>query len=251
MSFFIGVFVFVVIIIIFFILFNTQEAKDNKRDFLLRLSKLDDFNPTQYMMEDNGRQGLAIDEDKNKFCITRDSNGYVITEVYEYKELLEAEILEDGNSITKTSRTGQVGGALLGGILLGGVGAIIGGLSSQKNHIDKVSSLDLKLTVNNTNSPMFIVNFFKEDKGLDKNDYLYKDYLEKARKWHSLMRVIIEQADAHDNEENKVLEEQEKTNNSSMSIADEIKKLKTLLDEGILSDEEFYKLKSKILNNDK
>ncbi|EPZ54444.1 hypothetical protein H477_3583 [[Clostridium] sordellii ATCC 9714] len=45
--------------------------------------------------------------------------------MYNYKDIIEFELLEDGESITK----GGLGRAVAGGVLLGGVGAIVGGVT--------------------------------------------------------------------------------------------------------------------------
>jgi len=43
------------------------------------------------------------------------------TRIISYRDLLSSEIFEDGTTITKTVRSGQVGGALIGAIALGAV----------------------------------------------------------------------------------------------------------------------------------
>lgn len=42
----------------------------------------------------------------------------------------------------------QIGGVVVGGLLLGGVGAIIGGLSGKTETSGKISRIDLRLIVN-------------------------------------------------------------------------------------------------------
>jgi hypothetical protein len=44
------------------------------------------------------------------------------TRIISYRDLLSSEIFEDGTTITKTVRSSQVGGGLIGAIALGGVG---------------------------------------------------------------------------------------------------------------------------------
>ena len=48
--------------------------------------------------------------------------------VHKYSEIVSFELLEDGNSITK----GGIGRAVAGGVLFGGVGAIVGGSTGKK-----------------------------------------------------------------------------------------------------------------------
>lgn len=191
-----------------------------------------------------------MDTKRNKFCILRNDDGIVTTTIYPCKDILESEILEDGQETTKTSRGSQLGGALVGGLVLGGVGAIIGGLSGKKTHTDKINSIDLKIIINDTNSPMIVFNFFKSlnTEGIEKSTTAYKQYIIKAREWNSLLAVLIKKADEDDNKNSMNLEA-DINNSKSVSIADEIMKLKILNDDGIISDDEFSVQKNNILNH--
>ena len=73
-------------------------------------------------------QMICVDEIKKKVAFI-DGEKY---RIYNYRDILSSEVLIDGNEVVKTSRTSQIGGALVGGILAGGVGAIIGGLSAEQ-----------------------------------------------------------------------------------------------------------------------
>ena len=53
---------------------------------------------------------------------------FLSTIIFSYDEIIEYELLQDGEQITK----GSLGGAVVGGALLGGVGAIVGGNIGQK-----------------------------------------------------------------------------------------------------------------------
>ena len=215
-------------------------TSEKKKDMLSEIDKVDDFTVSQQIMGNNGESGLAIDEARHKFCLIKQEYGTISTKIYTYKDLLETEILEDGSSITKTSRGSQLGGILIGGLALGGVGAIIGGLSGKKNQIDKVSSIDLKIIVNDTETPMFLINFLKSSDGYKKDSFVYKTGIQTIREWNSRMAVLIKKADEED--KNK----QDKETNG-VSVADEIIKLKKLLEEGLLSEKEFEQEKNKLL----
>lgn len=215
-------------------------TSEKKKDMLSKITQLDDFTVSQQIMGSDGESGLAIDETRHKFCLIKQKNGMISTKIYTYKDLLETEILEDGLSITKTARGSQFGGMLIGGLALGGIGAIIGGLSGKKNQMDKVSSIDLKIIVNDTESAMFLISFLKFPNGYKKDSITYKTSIQRTREWHSLMTVLIKRADEEDNNT-----QDKKTNN--ISIADEIIKLKKLFEEGLLSEKEFQEQKNKLL----
>jgi len=169
----------------------------------------------------DGNTGLAIDEMRKKICLIKqnlelkpgqeihsDALGKKIhlikqqnrdnfeLEVLSYKDILSSEIFEDGNTVTRTSRTSQLGGTLLGGLALGGVGAVIGGLSGKQISSYKVSNVDLRLIVNRTTSPVYDINFMNVEG--QKKGLVYKEAMQQARHWHSLVEVLIRRADEVD-----------------------------------------------------
>ena len=195
-----------IILVIFGVFFERKKGinKKKKRERMLEeIKKIDDFDITHDYIEGDAKNGIALDNLKHKFCvITNKDNKYNIS-LYNYKDLLEVEILEDGGSVTKAARGSQIGSMLIGGLALGAVGAVgavVGGLSSKKNNIEKVKKIDLKLIVNNIDNPLFVINFFKtnDNKGYSKDSFIYEAYRKKADEWYSRLSVLIKKADEED-----------------------------------------------------
>ncbi len=61
---------------------------------------------------------IAIDEKERKVALVQDGD----CQIFNYRDVLESKIVEDGQEITTTSRSSQIGGALVGSILAGGRG---------------------------------------------------------------------------------------------------------------------------------
>ncbi len=229
-----------------------QSANKSSKQVLLNsyFDNLSDFAISNKITGQNGDTALAIDNKKYKVCLLVGKHPNVKSKIFNYNDILECEILEDGESITKTARGSQLGGMLIGGLALGGIGAIIGGLSGSKTNIDKVKSIDLKIVVNDVNEPMFILNFLNVKNTLDPNDGYknnhptYTNAIKSARYWHSLLKVLIKKADEEDEKKENIQSTQ------NLSIADELKKLKLLLDDEILTKEEFEEQKAKLLNKE-
>ena len=166
---------------------------------------------------------------------------------YDFRDILSVEIVEDGHTITKTSRSSQVAGAILGGIVAGGVGAVIGGLSGQTSSHNRVTRIDLKIIVNDTKSPIYTVNFL--NLATTKGSWVYKPAMELANHWHALLSVLIKQADQEDKAVATSQQVATQHGSQSISVADELKKLVDLRDAGVLSQAEFDAAKNKLLNS--
>ena len=137
-------------------------------------------------------------------------------------------MLEDGNSIEK----GGVGRALVGGALFGGVGAVVGASTGHK-HKATCSKLQIKITLNNMKAPVVYVNFIEAE--TKKNGALYKMIYPMAQEALSVLSIITQS------------QKSESSPHAEVSAADEILKFKKLLDEGIITQEEFDLKKKQLL----
>ncbi len=208
------------------------------RDYLLQIAG---FMATQQIIGTDEKSALAIDEQKRKICLIDYGRKNLTCRIISYKDLLSSEIFEDGETVTSTVRSSQIGGALIGALALGGIGAVIGGLSGKTKSSDKVKYMVLRLIVNDTKNPLHEIEFLKFI--TKKSDSEYRKAMQQARHWHGLIEILIKRADIEDKENaaNNVVQI------SQSSIADEIKKLSELRDAGILSDVEFQQQKEKLL----
>jgi hypothetical protein len=186
---------------------------------------------------------LAIDENGKKVALVEDGN----YRIFGYRDILESEIIVDGQEMTRTSRTSQVGRALVGGLVAGGVGAIIGGVGAKQEHKSEVKNIQLKIVVNDTKEPSFILDFLKLEilqKHVTKEDSKYKNAMNQATKLHDIISVLIRQADEVDRQDNNETSSQL----SSSSVAEELERLYGLVEKGILTQEEYEIQKQKLLN---
>jgi hypothetical protein len=162
--------------------------------------ELENFNPSHKFISSDNKTGIAVDTTSKRICLLINEKGIfpadirrIIREVIPYKDILEVAIYEDGDTVTKTSRTSQVAGALIGNIMLGGAGMVIGALSGAKRTQAKTSNLELRLTINNTNLPFWSIVFLHQE--TNKKSSHYKYAVTEVNKWNSLIKVLIKQAD--------------------------------------------------------
>jgi hypothetical protein len=183
---------------------------------------------------------IFIDENQNSISL---ENKFGQISIYKYRDILSSEITSDGETIISTNRGSQLGGALLGGLIGGGIGAVIGGLSGSQTSESKIKNINLQIVVNDTKNPVFNITFLKSQLGVYKNSTEYKNSFESANYWYNLISVLIRKAD----EEDRIKETKKQPNIETLSIADEISKLVSLKEQGILTEDEFNQQKLKLL----
>ena len=116
-------------------------------------------------------------------------------------DIMESEIVVNSTSISKISKGQQVTGALVGGVLAGGFGAVIGALSASKTSVDKVKSIQLKITVNDLNKPVHKIDCLTGEPYSEipsKNGYSadsseVRNAFTNIERWHAIMDVILKQ----------------------------------------------------------
>ena len=175
---------------------KSKVVSSKKKDMEEKLEALPNFSLTQKIMGNNGNTGLAIDEERKKICLINSEPTDVTLRTITYRDVLASEIFADGETVQKTARASQIGGVLIGGLALGGVGAIIGGLSGTSRASKKVKTVDLRITINDTKRPLHDINFM--DLETDKNGIVYKLAMDNARHWHGLIAILIKIADNDD-----------------------------------------------------
>ena len=181
--------------------------------------KYEKFNPTVKVGY------LVYFDETNKFWLKPKH-----PKIYDYDDILEYELLEDGDTVTK----GGLGRAIVGGALIGGVGAIVGGVTGKRTSKKVVSILSIKITTKDMNKPVVYIDLIS--KRTKSNSLAYHNAYLNAQKILSILAIIT-------SEDSKVQQ-----NTSNLSFTDEILKLKDLLDKNIITEEEFIKGKEKILN---
>ena len=228
-----------------------KKAKEGFEQFKNR-----DFNfKKNHVMADalGVKSGIAIDHTKRYICIlSRDSDYKPFYKLVPFKDILVTEIYEDGQTITQTSRMSQAGGAMIGALMLGGIGAIIGGLSGKQTSSNEISEIDLRLTINDVENPIYDINFL--DTSTTRSSELYKNTMKEVRTWYATLHSLIEKLDEMDSLDSPLSSENKTTkfteqNNTTLSLSNEITKLAKLKEQSIITSEEFIQMKAKLLED--
>lgn len=168
---------------------------------------------------------ISIDENNQLWKIPCFSKNLV----FSYNDIISYELLQDGETITK----GGLGSAVAGGVLFGGVGAMVGGMVGGKKSKQEISEYRIKIVTRNACYPEVYINFLSTGK-VKSNSLLFKSYSSNAERILSLLTVITDAA-------------KNTANASPSSVPDELVKYKELLDTGIISQEEFDAKKKQLL----
>ena len=177
---------------------------------------------------------LNIDENSRKWFIPEKfSFNLKYSRIHSYDDILDFELLQDGDTIIK----GGLGRALVGGALFGGVGAVVGGVTGKRTTKKTCKSLRIKITLNDIATPVEYIDILKMEVKI--NSIAYRKYESQAQEILSLLQVMCDS--------NKTSQATPENTTQSQGMADEILKLKELLDSGIITQEEFEAGKKKLL----
>lgn len=173
---------------------------------------------------------MAYDEKNNMLGFNMTMfNGF--ESIYHIDEIVGYELIEDETVLTK----GGLGKAALGGLIFGSGGAIVGSILGKKVS-DYCTSLKIRIVVDNISNPTIFINFINGK--VRKDSIAYKQNCNAIQECLSLLDLVTQKS----KDDNKTT-----TVTTAFSEADEILKFKKLLDEGIITKEEFDIKKKQLL----
>ncbi len=186
-----------------------------------------------------------ITDDKNEFvAIVAPSKIHVL----KYSDIVSISYEENGSDVYNKS----LGGAVVGGLLFGGVGAIVGGNTAKATQNKEIKIMSVKILLKSTSDSTIILKIYKAGSDGDilktKNEVdrkLYEGLMKEVAGIKDIFSIIIDMAD-------KKIAQQKFTPVmqpvASTSVADELVKLAKLKESGILSEEEFNAQKARLLS---
>lgn len=149
---------------------------------------------------------------------------------FSFHDISSYECLKNGIGVLSVS----IGRAVVGGLLFGGAGAILGGISGSKNK-EEINEFRIIIKTSNKSYPELSINLLPTGK-VKSDSLLFKSYCDKAEK------IMLELDRIRGVEESVI-----SSNGSERSLADEILKYKNLLDVGAITQEEYNVKKRQLL----
>lgn len=160
--------------------------------------------------------------------------------VLKFNEILDFEVVENGNSVL-SSKTGS---AVVGGLLFGGVGAVAGASGSRAIN-ENCNTLKLKIYTSNIKNSVITIDFL--DNSISKNNPFYDQIIEIINKMVSLLKIIKEQNRQKERIEDKNIIIEKSKNVKKNNDLSNLKELAELKEKGIITEKEFEESKKKIL----
>lgn len=179
--------VFIIFVVVAAVVMSFSEAKEAKKRENIILN-LPDFTITDKYISGSSGVSVAFDSKRKKVCFI---DKELKVSIYDFGDILASEIEEDGETIIKKSVSGTLGRALVGGILTGGIGALVGGLTATGKQKEKIKSINLKITVNDLSNPIYKLNFLNIE--AKRGSLVYKSAYEQVEKWHGIFSVLVNQ----------------------------------------------------------
>lgn len=206
-------------------IFTAEEKKAMREQIARALSG--DRRLDKYILIDSQNRTVRFPQVSIKTLGTK----AVSKQSYPYTDILGWELIENGSTVTK----GGLGAAAVGGALFGGAGAVAGGIVGRKKTDSVCKDLRLKVTLRSLERPAAFIDFVLSPVKTTSTQYAKAQ--ETAHKVMSLLQVVYEEGQRGKGSSSE----------GASSSADEIRKYKGLLDDGIITEEEFEAKKKQLM----
>ena len=236
-----------VIILIIFLVVDSNKQKERKEKLNKANTPTENFKASVKIESSDATYSFSIDNERRKIMIVTADNkrDEARKRFIDFADIISVELLEDSNITFSKSTIRTIGGSIVGGAIAGGTGTIIGGLSGDSKVEKRVSSVEIKILLRDQKSPSCVIKCYDgEGSSMKTDNLIYKEnIIQPAKKIVDHISVIIDMMDReYQHQEMKSISKTE-----TESIAEELEKLCALKEKGIISQEEFEKLKEKLL----
>ena len=174
-------------------------------------------------------------DDQNKTFIYQKGKAY--SKTYKFSDLINYEVYENGKSRVQ----GRAGSALIGGAFFG-LGGLVVGSSMSRNINEKCNQLKLIIRLNDFDCPQIVITYV-DNVDLDKNGWIYRNMKKNIQAVCSMLEYILNEKTL---EQSFSVKQEEKTSEKKSS-KEQLQELKEMLDEGLITQEDYEQKKKQIL----
>ncbi len=140
---------------------------------------------TQYIMSEDYLSALLLNAHTNTLYIANreDFDEEISCKAIPFHHIYEVAILEDGNVVLKNARHNS-------GLIIKKDKTVAEDDEIEEDD-EKVHKLSIKMVMDELEDPIVELIVLDSDKGLEKDDDLYKDAFEECEKWYQKMSILI------------------------------------------------------------
>ncbi|MDQ0253077.1 hypothetical protein J2S74_000449 [Evansella vedderi] len=176
---------FVGILFVFYLIANHSAKRDEGRvnkfiqDFDIQISNYERFWDGKYIFYEEGNGRLWVyNPAKETYSVG------------EQGQILGCELRINEETEFRTSITSAAGRAVLGGVLAGGIGAIIGGVTARKDSRQLVHGADL--TIYFVDGHYDTINIFSDTNGVQMTDSFFRNKYDNGMAWCKFIESLTD-----------------------------------------------------------
>ena len=177
---------------------------------------------------------LLIDNQNKKFIYQK---GKTHSKTYSFSDLINYEVYENGKSQVQ----GRAGSALIGGAFFG-LGGLIVGSSMSRNVNEKCNQLKLIIRLKDFECPEIVITYVNNG-DFDKNSSMYRNMKNNIQSVCSMLEYMLNEKTLEQSSAGK----QEEKISVNASSKEQLQELKEMLDDGLITQEDYEKKKKQIL----
>ncbi|THC38258.1 hypothetical protein D0872_00220 [Bacillus velezensis] len=138
---------------------------------------------------------IAFNKDKELFKIYTKIDGDFSVISIPFSKVVESTIIIDDQTVVKAEKGNQIAGALIGGLVAGGIGAIIGGSSPNAINQKVFKRVRLKIVNDDFNCPNYYIDFLPfRGNGYSSSDQVTLTAIKEVEYWQSVFELAMRKA---------------------------------------------------------
>lgn len=243
LAFDIGCWVVVVAIIAAIVISINRDTKHTnmRRTAIDKIKQESDFKSTVEFVDPTAEYWVGVNDttEEIKILLLDEAAEKINEHLIKFANIISVEFVEDGERVYSKSAMRTIGGAAIGGVLAGGAGAIVGGLSGDSKEKTVVSKVEVKLLLRDYDKTTIIIGMHSGTE-IKKSSSGYKLIYDNAMMLIDKFKVIIDKMDRYSAQSNSV---------NIQDVLSEIDRLYELKLKGAITDDEFQQLKHKYLGS--
>ncbi|OBY77749.1 hypothetical protein BBG47_20245 [Paenibacillus sp. KS1] len=215
---------------------EAAEIDNNRTITTTVLNRAPEFRASHHFESVGAEMSLLVDEKQQQICFCHKNS--FRPQIYNYRDIVKSELLLDENNISTMHRDHC-------GHDNGGGHSLLGYRCNRR-----IKKIELSIIVDDMYQPVYKIKFLNDGYGLLEDESEYKRAFEEAYQCHQLINVLMKRG-LDSVKPNETVKSTGTTTviepTSAVLVADELRKLSQLKDEGVISQEEFDVQKKKLI----